>query len=83
MSAELACFPRRSGHLQDVRSLMQQLAREQASLVRGAPEREPRQGREVRGCRDRDDEQDDEGETEQLARASAQGHVLDLSLIHI
>ena len=60
--------------LQDVGGLVEELTGEEPALVRRAPEREPRERGEVRGGRDGDHEEDDEGEAEQLARPGAQSH---------
>ncbi len=69
--------PGRTRRLQNMGGLMKELAREEVALVRRAAEREPRQGGEVRGRRDRDHEQDDEGEAEELPRPGAQRHAPD------
>ena len=66
--------PGGAGGLQHVGGLVEELAREEPTLVRRVPEREPRERGEVRGGRDGDHQEDDEGEAEQLARPGAQRH---------
>ncbi len=65
---------RRARGLQDVGGLVEELAGEEPPLVRGVPEGEPRQRGQVRGGRDGDHQEDDEGEAEQLTGAGAQRH---------